>query len=231
MSIAVSGSVGGAELCWYLDSYFCSGIHSFKALFGSPGEARLVITLITWIIVGCAALYLFCIKFHAFLACWKCTHKNKERALDRDGDGNIDMKERVLAFVEEASNWNPLLFALLLTLIIAPPLVLSEILLPCWDCADFEAAILHETGHFFGLGHPDYVPNNLHPQVLSYHPKPDPQNSYSSFLAEGGRLNASTCTLSYIWDSVNKGVPPNWPADKKEIGKNGYEVRNSVMEA
>lgn len=230
MSIAVSGMIGDAELCWYLDSYFCSGIHAFKGLFGNPAEAKTVVVLVTWVIVCTCALYLFCIKFHAFLACWKCTHKNKERALDADGDGKIDMKERIMAFVEEASNWNPLLLALLLTGVIAPPLVLTEILLPCWDCADFEAAILHETGHFFGLGHPDYAPKNLHPNAKSYHPNPRPENSYSTFLAAGNRLNTTSCGLDFLWSTVKPGIPPGLPADEVDLGKNGYEVRNSVME-
>ena len=58
----------------------------------------------------------------------------------------------------QVSHWSPIVFAVLLTLVIAPPLVLTYVILPCWECADFEAAILHEAGHFFGLGHPDNVP-------------------------------------------------------------------------
>lgn len=233
MSIAVNATIGSGSdpMCWYLDSYFCSGLHEFKTLFGSPAEARMVVTLVTWIIVCLAALYLFCIKFHALLACWECSHKNDDKDKDRDGDGVFSMEERFLAFVEEASNWNPLLLALLITLIVAPPLILSEILVPCWECADFEAAILHETGHFFGLGHPDYVPNNLHTDVAKYNPYAKPENVYQEFLAENGRVNASSCTLASLWAGVKAGVPKNWPNSSMETGKNGYPVRNSVMEA
>ena len=45
-------------------------------------------------------------------------------------------------------------------LVLSPPILLAKIILPCWDCYDFEAATLHEIGHFLGLGHPDNIPDN-----------------------------------------------------------------------
>ena len=66
--------------------------------------------------------------------------------------------------MEEAGDINPIVFALIITLIVAPLTLFYSIMLPCWDCNDFEAAILHETGHFFGIGHPNNIPRNLQPE-------------------------------------------------------------------
>ena len=65
MSIATNATLNDAKMCWYLDSYFCSGLHAFKQNFDNPNDARVVISLAIWICVAIAAIYLFCIKFHA----------------------------------------------------------------------------------------------------------------------------------------------------------------------
>ena len=66
-----------------------------------------------------------------------------------------------------------------------------EVVLPCWECNDYEAAILHETGHFFGIGHPNAIPDNLYSAEMlaqfgnSGAASAHPNNTYNSLLASG----------------------------------------------
>ena len=69
MRIAVNGTLGGAPLCWYLDSFFCSGFHRFKVSLGSPAGARAFLVTICWAISTAALFFLLVMKFHAFRAC------------------------------------------------------------------------------------------------------------------------------------------------------------------
>ena len=126
------------------------------------------------------------------------------------------------------SHLSPITFALLICLVLVPPLTFHQIMLPCWDCADFEAAMLHEIGHFAGINHPDNIPYNLASTAATYVPSPQPNNSYNALLAGGGLVNASTC--KHLWEHVSAGIPEGWTGDV-ETGIRGYKVRNSVMEA
>jgi hypothetical protein len=99
----------------------------------------------------------------------------------------------------------------------------------CRDCADFESAILHEIGHFLGLGHPDNIPLNLHPDADVWNPVVAGNNTYNSFLAEGNRTDSVVC--DWLWNFTEHGIPPNWPANDTDIGSQNYPIRNSVMEA
>lgn len=125
--------------------------------------------------------------------------------------------------------WNPMMLAGIWCCIIAPPLVLYYIFLPCWNCSDFEAAALHEIGHLMGLGHPDATPDGLHPQVGLINSQPVARQTYHPWLAQGGKVNQSNCRT--LWDDARYGVPPNLRASEYVVGSNGNMTRMSVMHA
>jgi hypothetical protein len=240
MSIATSGLLGGKDLCWYLDSYFCSHIHRWKHSFGRPSDARALVIAITWLLFaagGAFVIFSILSVISRFVGIWQPSpgpDNPRIHALDRNGDGNITIKERLFAAMEDLAELNPLVLAIACTFVISPPLITYIVLLPCWDCADFEAAILHETGHFFGLGHPDYLPQNYYQPMANYNTAPNGENSYQAFLSSGGRLSrGGVCSLSSIWGGVMAGIPPGAASgiDGVDIGQLGYPVRNSLMEA
>ena len=211
--------------CWYLDSRFCSGFHRFKQTFGGPEAGRTAITSMCWGISLLSAIMLICTRtgFIRF-----CRHR-KFRTIDRDGDGHLDMHERMLFVLEEMSTWNPLVLAFFWMMMISPPLVLYYIFLPCWNCSDFEAAALHEIGHLLGLGHPDAVPEGLHAQLHLLDAGPPMGNdTYNAWLAGGGKVNHTNCKS--LWDDTYHGVPPQMMGTEEVyIGSGGYMTRHSVM--
>ena len=116
-------------------------------------------------------------------------------------------------------------------LVLSPPILLAKIILPCWDCYDFEAATLHEIGHFLGLGHPDNIPDNLRSDLAWVGAQDTPESLYQADLAQGRRTNASSCHS--MWERVYGGVPPDaaLAADGQVGASRGYPVRNSIMKA
>ena len=111
-------------------------------------------------------------------------------------------------------------------LILSPPIVLTQIILPCWDCYDFEAATLHEIGHFLGLGHPDNIPDNMRADLAWVAAQGVAENVYQADLAAGLGMNATNCRS--LWNRVYPGVPAGAAIESNE---RGYPVRNAIMEA
>ena len=110
-----------------------------------------------------------------------------------------------------------------LVLLIAPPAFYLQILMPCWECYDFEAAATHEVGHILGLSHPDAVASALCTSSDACGRAPG-VNSYHRGLAAGLRFNNETCRNP--WDDVMPGVPPDVPETELADG-----VRHSIMRA
>jgi len=159
---------------------------------------------------------------------------------DIDGDGKISPAEALAAALRELGKWNPIYLACFISLSVIPPLLGLQIIKPCFECYDFEAAALHEIGHFLGFGHPDNIPNNWIAPVsmggtggeewAAYGPAPG-NNSYHAGIAfalsQGRRPERHVCEQP--WDDVIAGVPPN--ATGLETGANGYLVRGAQMQA
>ena len=176
-AFGVDGGSGSGTwgLCWYLDSGFCSQFHSLKRRMGGPGAARslmysiFLFTSLGTLMMGCVLRYQF---WQALCGCGISTMSfKKARAAAPDSMPSEEvvmqmldhstLRSRLANAFEEAAEWNPLVTSLQAMLILSPPILLSKIILPCWDCYDFEAASLHEIGHFLGLGHPDNIPDNM----------------------------------------------------------------------
>jgi len=104
-----------------------------------------------------------------------------------------------------------------------PIAIQNNIVEPCWDCHDFEAAAVHEIGHILGLNHP-----NLMGTVDGF---PIGNNSYNTMLASNEGVKAVDLPdqpedLCYHpLDYVEAGA---WP-DADDLTSEG--VRNSIMEA
>jgi hypothetical protein len=158
---------------------------------------------------------------------------------DEDGDGELSLKERIYAMLRSISHWNPLVLTFFISCLMIPPLVATKIFTPCFDCFDFEAAALHEMGHFMGLGHLDNIPQNwVYGQNAAYGfagPTPG-NNSYQADISHAvnppaGMMPHRPTNFSCLdpWANVHAGVPGGAP--DVETSAQGYTYRNAQMEA
>jgi len=230
--------IATVDQCWYLDSYFCSGFHLLKRKIGTASSAEVLVAALCWACATLCFVVLVVTKVAIIKACCCGIVSEDKRRADQDDDGVLDDHERYEAGCEEASELNPLIFAFLVLGIVGPLTTYYEVILPCWECNDFEAAILHETGHFFGIGHPNAVPDNLYSAEMlaqfgnAAAANAHPNNTYNSLLASGGWVNRTNC--HHLWDYAMPGIPRDaidvdYPGVDGFVGD--YPVRNSVMEA
>jgi len=223
----------GSDICWYLDSYFCSGFHQLKQDFGSADDAKLFVYGWTLGLMAVGILGYSILLCNVFLRVTVDT----EAEDDEDGDGHFTFRERCNAALRELSNWNPLILTLFIMLLLIPPLITVKIFAPCFDCYDFEAAALHEIGHFLGLGHPDNIPDNWQAYTASAYEqdaRPTPgNNSYHAIIAadllNGTRPDAARFCQD-PWAEVQAGVPPGAKIDTKKLNAR-YPTRDAQMEA
>lgn len=213
------------DMCWYLDSAFCSNFHALKRS-SSPEAVRTS---------GLALLFFFWTMAMLFIVGKFVVAVRKElrirwKALqDLDGDGDVEALEvaqqiaervywRTQSFLAAQAQSSILETALSWTLFFIPWPFYVYIFQVCWECYDFEAAAAHEIGHLLGISHPDTGTTELQSGYWR-----TGQNSYSTLLSSGSPMNATTCLAP--WDYVAEGLPPG----AGETTKAG--VRLSLMEA
>lgn len=202
------------DLCWYLDSTFCSFFHQIKSAAPSlTGDD------INWIVRG---VLLFVWGVSIFVMCFQlvCICR-AAKSKSRGTDGQCQ------AWIDSLHRRSMLGISLRLIFIIAPPAFYVQIFMPCWECYDFEAAATHEVGHVLGLSHPDTVAVSLG-SGTGYGSTPG-QNVYASNLLNGQRMSAKNGCMN-PWQHVQPGIPPDETAVSSD-GPIGSRVRPSIMKA
>jgi len=229
------------DVCWYLDSQFCAPFHALKRTLGSPANARLLIWGLTFGLTTLAILFYLALIVRIVLRTLQCSicDDDEDAAAaahdDEDGDGQLSCQERFNAVIRVVSHWNPFILTVFIMLLVLPGLVTTRIFAPCFDCYDFEAAALHEIGHFLGLGHPDNIPDNwlgltdasgragFAPGNNSYH------RIIAAALLNGTRPNPSEFCMD-PWAAVEAGVPEGADIDETKLNIR-YPTRDAQMEA
>jgi len=135
--------------CWYLDSQFCSGFHDLKD-HASPNTVRTVGLTLLFLIWGIALLGNIIQLALTFRAIRRAAAMDK--AFQGCCDGTIWR-----AYLRSLSTWSVFGTSLRLVLLIVPWTFYRAIFVTCWDCFDFEGAVVHEWGHVLGLSHPDLL--------------------------------------------------------------------------
>lgn len=232
------------DICWYLDSEFCSYFHYLKKHTGGHAQANLLVSGVTYAIMAIGIL-VYSIVAIRVLCALSGNVSEDQKEVDEDGDGKLSFCERAKAALRELASWNPFILAFFVTMIFCPPLLQSQIFAPCFNCHDFEATSLHEIGHILGLGHPDNIPQNMH--TASWATKNGPGvNSYHTVLSANGRTNASNCggsgstATAPVGSSLWMNVKP-FPKTAEEAKKIGqidpnraadlYPIKNAMMES
>lgn len=206
------------DFCWYLDSSFCGPLHRFKAQVGT-NSAKAVIQSIAWMWFM-LAVFLIILRVRKVL-----THEgftfSKSGARKSQIKAHRKQKWRIL--FEELESIGVLRTTFLLLSLALPIAIQVNIIAPCWECHDFEAAAVHEVGHILGLSHPNMI-SARDGYLLG-------SNSHNTRLAspDGIRpfdlLDQPSDLCSNPWDYVEAG-PPDWSDDLTADG-----VRDSIMEA
>jgi len=213
------------NLCWYLDSTFCSYFHMLKNVEGySAAMVLLVLQVILFSIFSLAAL-IDGFQLFRILSVTAC-----------HGGGCLDKFKKVL---DEISKCGIVGLTVRLLCLWTPPIAYAYLFIPCWDCFDFEGAATHEVGHVLGLSHPDTAADEvcLNENGRTYCNPKGGQNSFATSLnglTQSGnykpvRMNRTTCELP--WSTVQEFPEPDearaygWSLDSTT------GVRDTIMEA
>jgi len=171
------------QLCWYLDSTFCSFFHQLKQ-HTSPATVLMAGRL------GIFGVWAFVVLIVAV----QLLQIVRSQCYAHQG-----LRSRCRSVLTELSRWSYIGTAARLILLVAPPIFFQLIFLPCFECFDFEAAATHEVGHVLGLSHPDTLETSA---CCGYSAG---ANVYHTELAAGLRMDRSRCMLP--WEGVVEGSP------------------------
>jgi len=213
-------SINVEDICWYMDSDFCSKFHYLKIWAGGAENAEMMVNGLTLGLMALGLLVYLIVVFRVLCAL-SGNSGDGQKDVDEDGDGKLSCCERTKAALREIASWNPFILALFVVMIFCPPLLQSQIFEPCFKCHDFEATTLHEIGHFLGLGHPDNIPANMISNDWANVHGPG-QNSYQEMISAGGRTNKTNCKA--LWEGVRNGTAPGAVIDTDRVDQ-GEEVQ------
>lgn len=200
--------------CWYLDSAFCSPLHTLKSRMGAS-SAYAMIMGISFGVFG-LAIIIFAVLVTRVLRHQVCDVHDKT------------FKQKGRAVAEEVAAWGVLPMTMLFMQLIVPLSMYNNIVIPCWDCFDFEAAAVHEMGHILGLNHPDQMGTLTQADGTPY---PTGSNKHNRLMASNDGINPfdtpeMPSDLCYNpWIYVSDGAWPNATDMKESTG-----VRSSIME-
>ena len=206
------------DFCWYLDSSFCGPLHRFKAQVGTD-SAKALIQAVAWMWFM-LAVFLIILHVRKVL-----THEgfSVSKSSKRRSQVKAQRKQKWRILFDELEKIGVLRTTCLLLSLALPIAIQVNIIAPCWECHDFEAAAVHEVGHILGLGHPNVIsPKRGYPAG---------SNSHNTRLASADGIRAFDLLdqppdlCSNPWDYVEAGAW-NQSDDLTDDG-----VRDSIMEA
>ena len=158
------GTPSAPNMCWYMDSAFCSNFHRMKSAFpgstasNQAANAKVVIVVFFW------TIWLSTIALFLYNVFWVFTPRKAfwDELREALGDGDLDsedMRELEEARKQYAKNtmkriakYETIAVAFIITVIVGLPLLYWQLFLPCWDCYDFEGAAVHEAGTVWPKG-------------------------------------------------------------------------------
>ena len=154
------------DLCWYLDSTFCSTFHNLKTLPGmNPGAVRTYGLALVLFVTGSAGLLTLLQLFCVFRAAASTARKETSPARSSTRGGpprRAPLTVATFAAVADSlAKWSICCTACRFVLFVTPWLFYDQIFMPCFNCYDFEASAMHEIGHILGLSHPDRASDSM----------------------------------------------------------------------
>ena len=158
------------HICWFLDGTFC------YYLVEDSGTVDLVVRICLLIAFALATLRLSIILGYCSVALWclnveagsfdpapasNASSEPDSGEMGQKGSGcrcRATSSDKYVACLNYLCSLSPCGNVAVLFSLLFPPIFHSSILLPCFECYDFESAVAHEAGHVLGFGHPDQEP-------------------------------------------------------------------------